>query len=51
MLCMPNQKITYMTIFILLNIILAILIIRSNKFKSMFDEQNIENQKLVEKFC
>lgn len=51
MLCMPNQKITYMTIFILLNIILAILIIRSNKFQAMFDEQHLEKQHLLEKFC
>lgn len=48
---MPNQKITYMTIFILLNVVLAILIIRSNKFRNMFTEDYIEKQKLVEKFC
>ncbi len=48
---MPNQKIVYMSILILLNVILAILIIRSPNFQNMFDDNYIERQKLQERFC
>ena len=48
---MPNQKITFVTILILINVLLAILIIRSPKFQSMFDDNYVERQKLTERFC
>ena len=48
---MPNQRIVYMSILILLNVMLGILIIRSQKFQNMFDDNYIERQKLQERFC
>ena len=48
---MPNQKIAYMSILILLNIMIAVLIMRSPSFQSMFDDNNIERKKLMERFC
>jgi len=48
---MPNQRIVYMSILILLNVILAILIIRSPNFQNMFDDNHVERQKLEARFC